>query len=195
VLADDIALAKQREQIAAWDRGEAAIRSELTLDVPARSLSADIRDRFSIFEKWCAERSVRRLPAKPWVVAAFIQSETANGRDAQSCMALLAAIEAAHDSHNLSNPVATAAVRQALEGVIKSEAPRSWDKEQKAEWAKLPPEIRQTITMREKDREVALARKFNELAEMRKRLQQGEADKPIAQTNGKDEHHVSTAQV
>jgi hypothetical protein len=108
-------------------------------------------------------------------------------------MALLAAIEAAHDSHSLSNPTATAVVRQALDKIIKSEAPRSWDKEQKAEWAKLPPEIREAITMRENDRDAAVHRKMNDIAKLRKRLM-SEADNP-AQTNGKDYEHVTTAQV
>jgi hypothetical protein len=194
VLTDDIALAKQREQVAAWDRGEAQLREQFGLDVPARSLSADIRDRFGIFEKWCAERSVRHLPARPWVVATFIRDQNAYGRDVQGCLSLLAAIEAAHDLHNLSNPVPTAAVRQVLEKIIKSEAPRSWDKEQKSEWAKLPPKIREAIAMREKDRDAALHRKFDELAKLKKRLM-SEADKPAQTNNEKDYEHVTTAQV
>jgi hypothetical protein len=190
VLADEIASAKQREQVFAWDRGEALLKG----DLPKQALSQDTLDRFSLFKKWAGEQSVRSLPAKPWVVAAFLRNEIAGGRDVQGCMSLLAAIEAAHDLHNLSNPVPTAAVRQVLEGIIKSEAPRSWRADQKAEWAKLPPEIRQAITMRENDRDAAVHRKMNDIAKLRKRLM-SEADKPAQTNNGKDYEHVSTAQV
>ncbi len=138
MLVDELAKAQQREQVARWDRAEIALREQLGLDVPKRELSADIRDRFSLFEKFCSERSVRQLPAKPWTVSAFILHEIANGRDVQGCLALLAAIEAVHDSHSLSNPTATAIVRATLNQIIKIEPPRSWAKDEKAEWAKAP---------------------------------------------------------
>jgi hypothetical protein len=192
VLADDIALATQREQVAAWDKGEAQLREQLGLDVPQGRLSADIRDRFSIFEKWCAERSVRHLPAKPWVVAAFLRDQIAY--DVQGCLSLLAAIEAAHDLHSLSNPVATAIVRQVLDEIVRTPPPRGWNTEEKADFAKLPPEIRQTIATREDQRERALKKKFNELADLKKRLL-SEADNPAQTNNGKDYEHVSSAQV
>jgi hypothetical protein len=129
VLVDELARAKQREQVAAWDRAETTLREQLGLDVPKRELSVDLRDRFGLFEKWCGEKGVRRLPAKPWVVAAFLLDQIACGRDVQGCLALLAAIEAAHDSHSLSNPTATAVVTAALDQIIKSEPPRGWPKE------------------------------------------------------------------
>jgi hypothetical protein len=170
MLTDDLKKISAREQIIAWDRAEAAVRSELTLDVPARSLSADVRDRFSLFEKWCTEKGVRRLPCKPWVVAAFILSETANGRDAQSCMALLAAIEAAHDSQNLSNPVVTAAVRQVLEKIIKSDPPGGWRPEEKAAWTQLPADVRAAISRCEAARDKGLRQAQNKLANERHAL-------------------------
>jgi hypothetical protein len=166
VLADDLAKAQQREQIAAWDRGEAAIRSQL--NVPARSLSADVRDRFSLFEKWCVDKGVRRLPAKPWVVAKFIIDETATGRDAQGCIALLAAIAEVHDTHSLSNPCATAVVNQVLDQMVKEPPPRSWPAADKAEFARLPPTIREIIARRENDRDRELRRKQTEFAELKR---------------------------
>ena len=180
MLADELAKAQQREQIAAWDRGEAELRKGF----PARSLSVpvDIRDRFGLFEKFCSERSVRRLPAKPWVVAAFILDQTANGRDAQGCLALLAAIAEVHDVHSLSNPTATTVVRSALESIIKSDPPRGFNHEEKTAWALLAPDIRAAITRRESERDKALRQAQNRLAEERKRLSSGADTKP-AQTN------------
>jgi hypothetical protein len=180
-LADELQRAKAREEIAKLDAGERRLASELKLYIPARSLSADIRDRFSLFEAWCGDKSVRRLPAKPWTVAAFILDQTAAGRDAQGCLALLAAIAEVHDVHSLSNPTATAAVRTALEQIIKTEPPRSWSRDQKATWATLPPDVRQIITEREGGRDRALKTKFNELADLRRRLMT-DADK-LGQTN------------
>ena len=168
MLIDELAKAKQREQIAAWDRAELALREQL--NIPKRELSADVRDRFIVLENWCAEKGVRKLPAKPWVVAAFILEQIANGRDVQGCLALLAAIEAVHDSHNLSNPTATAIVRAALDTIVKAEPPRSWNKDERAAWALLPPEIRQAISRREYDRDKALRVAQNRLGEERNRL-------------------------
>ena len=173
MLADDIAKAQQLAQIKQWDAGEAAIRSQLAVNVPKRELSADIRDRFSLFEKWCGDKSVRRLPAKPWTVAAFILDQTAHGRDAQGCLALLAAIAEVHDVYSLSNPTATTVVRTALEQIIKTEPPRSWSRDQKATWATLPIEVREIITARERDRDSALKRKFQELHDLKLRLLSG----------------------
>ena len=193
MLADELAKAQQREQIAAWDRGEAAIRSQLAVNVPARSLSADVRDRFGLFEKWCSDKSVRRLPAKPWVVAAFILDQTANGRDAQGCLALLAAIDDLHQHHGLASPVHTQVVRAALETFLKTAPPRSWNNEERAEFALLPPDIRHAIARREAERDKALRLAQNRLAEERKRLSSGADTKP-AQTN-KDYEYVTTSQV
>jgi hypothetical protein len=183
VLVDELARAKQREQVAAWDRAETTLREQLGLDVPKRELSADVRDRFSLFEKWCAEKSVRRLPAKPWTVAAFILHEIANGRDVQGCLALLAAIAEVHDAHSLSNPCATAVVNQVLDQIVKVDPPRSWPAADKAEFARLPPTIREIIAKRENDRDREVRRKFNEIAELKKRLLSGADESP--QTNEK----------
>ena len=173
MLADDLAKAQQREQIAVWDRGEAELRKGF----PARSLSVpvDIRDRFSLFEKWCAERSCRKLPAKPWTVAAFILDQTANGRDAQGCLALLAAIAEVHNSASLSDPTSSGFVRAALKSIIKTEPPRSWNQAEKSEWAKLPPDIRDAISRHEAARNKALRISQNKLAEERHRTRRESA--------------------
>ena len=170
MLADELVKAKQREQVAAWDRAETTLREQLGLDVPKRELSADVWDRFSLFEGWCAEKSVRRLPAKSWTVAAFILDQNAHGRDPQGCIALLAAIAEVHDAHSLSNPTATSVVNQVLDQIVKVDPPRSWPAADKAEFARLPPTIREIIARRENDRDRELRRKQTEFAELKKRL-------------------------
>jgi hypothetical protein len=186
VLADEIEKAKQREQIAAWDRGEAELRNGLGLDIPKSQLSTDLLARMALFSEFCAERSCRKLPAKPHTVAAFVLDRASRGERVQVVLSLLAAIEAVHDNAGLSNPTKTQAVNAALATIVKAEPPRSWSKEERAEWARLPPGVRHAISRHEGDRDRELRRKQNEYAELKR----------IAQTNNrKDYEYVPTAQV
>ena len=70
-------------------------------------LSADTLARCDIWGKWCEARGVRKCPCKPWVVASYLLEQSANGVPAQVLVAMLEAITALHDYHNLSNPTAT----------------------------------------------------------------------------------------
>ena len=170
MLADELQKAKQREQIAKWDDGERRL-SEGFADIPRQQLSADFAARFHIFSEWAVAKQVRKCPAKPATVAAFILEHNALGVPPQQTIAILKAIEEQHDYHNLSNPTTTQVVRAAINQIIKVEPPRSWNKEEKAEWALLPPAVREAITRRESEREVALRRAQNKLADERKRLE------------------------
>ena len=165
----DIERAAQRQRVLEWEANERKLAG--TLPPTAKTeLSADCRDRLAIFVNYCKSQNVRHCPARPATCAAFAAAEAADGRDAQGICSLLAAIEALHDFHGFSNPVATAAVSAVLDRIVKTEPPRSWGTAERSEWARLPPAIRETITRREKDRDVALKRKFNELAELKNDL-------------------------
>jgi hypothetical protein len=98
------------------------------------------------------------------------------GVPAQQILAQLDAIEQLHDRWSLSNPVRTAIVRRVLEGIIRVPPPRSWPAADKVRFAELPPDIREIIEVRERQRDVALKRKFNELAEQR---HNGAEKKPV----------------
>jgi hypothetical protein len=172
-IALELARVQQREQIAAWDQNEKTLAARLPQQ-PKPALSADIRTRWDRFADFCRKQEVRSLPAKPATVAAYLADEIAQGMDVQHALALLAAIEAAHDHAGLANPVRTAVARQVLDGVVKVEPPRSWPAADKAEFALLPPEIREVIAKREQERDRALRRAQNELAEERKHLNGGE---------------------
>jgi hypothetical protein len=168
-----IAIELQRAQIRTWDENERTLAARLPQQ-PKPALSADLHARWDRFTHWCRKQVVRELPAKPTTVAAYLQDEIAGGMDVQHALALLAAIEASHDAVGLSNPVRTAAVRQVLDGVVKVDPPRSWPAADKAEFALLPPEIREVIAKREQERDRALRRAQNELAESKKQLNGGE---------------------
>jgi hypothetical protein len=181
VLADELARAKERQQLQEWQANEQKLAESLG-PIAKPDIGQDVRDRLAIFIAFCKSHNVRHCPARPATVAAFAKAEAANGRDPQGIVSLLAAVSALHDHHSLANPTATTVVGAALNQVIEIEpAPRSWRADEKSEWAKLPPDIRQAIARREEQRDQALRQAQNRLAEERKRLQSG-ADKPV-QTN------------
>jgi len=58
-------------------------------------------------------------------------------------------------------------VDAALSEIVKTDPPRSWRTEERAEWARLPPAVRDAITRRENDRDKELRRLQSELAKLR----------------------------
>ena len=101
----------------------------------------------------------------------FILSQAKVGVAPERIAAEARAIELLHDHYGLANPIQTRAGRWALAQVLPSvEAPRSWTKEQKAQFAEFPRAAQEVIAAREKDRETTLRRGQNEIAEMKKRL-------------------------
>ena len=175
-LADAIEQAKIRERVARWDANEQRLLQELKLDVPRPALAKDVLERLDIFGKWAASKSVRKCPAKPHVVAAFCLDQHQMGAAPQVILAILAAVEALHEYHGLSNPVRTSAVRAALDTIIKIDLPRSWPASNKVLFAQLDPDIREIISRREQQRDKALRRLQNEAAEQR---QKNGADKSV----------------
>jgi hypothetical protein len=165
-LAEQLEQAKIRERMARWDANEQALLQGH--DLPKAQLSADTLNRCDVWGKWCEARGVRKAPAKSWVVASYLVEQSANGVPAQVLVAMLEAISALHDYHNLSNPCATRVVNLALEQIVHPEIPRSWTREERAEWIKLPPPVRDAIGRRENDRDRAVRRAQTELAKLKR---------------------------
>jgi hypothetical protein len=166
----------QNELNAAFDNGERILASGLPFEQPKKPLAQDELHRLNRFFEFAKAKCCRACPAKPSTVAAFIVHEKAEGTPAQQILSLVEAIAAFHDHHGLANPVATATVRQALEEVIHVDPPRSWPREARAEFALLPPDIRDVIARRESERDAWFRRQQNKVAEERKALANG-ADK------------------
>jgi hypothetical protein len=183
-LSDAIQAAKIRE----WDVHEQKLAAELKLHVPAPVLTADVLARVDIWAKWCASKRVRKCPGRPASVAAFLLEQNALGVSAQVEVSLLEAIEAIHNHHNLSNPCATPVVNAALDQIVKSVPPR-WDKDERAEWARLPPLVREAISRREKERDAAVRRSQNAAAEVRKKRHNG-ADESVKYKEVENETHT-----
>jgi hypothetical protein len=185
-LAEQLEVAKQREEILKLDAGDQRAATELAarIQLPAQELPAEIRGRLDPFNKWALARQARRCPAKPATCALFALEQADMGVPAQQILAQLDAIEKLHDKWTLSNPVRTAIVRAALETIIKVDPPRSWPREDKVRFAQLDPDIRDIIAKREALRDRALRKLQNEKAAERQR--QNGAAKPIHSTDDKE---------
>ena len=165
MLVDELTKAKQREQLLDWETNERRLASELKLNVPKRSLSAAEFECWNRFSTWCEGESVRKIPAKPATVAAYILAMAGMGVPHKQIVSVVNAADVAHQFHGLSSPLHTQIVRAALDTLLKAEPPRSWSKDEKAEWALLPPSIRDTIARRERERDTALRRLQNKTSE------------------------------
>jgi hypothetical protein len=181
-LADAVETAKLRQQIQNWDAGEQRLAEQLKLDVSAPLLPKDVRERFDIFAKWCAAKFVRKCPAKPHVVASFILDQGDLGASTPVLVAMVEAIEAVHNHHSLSNPCATQIVNAALNRTVEIDPPRSWNAEEKGQWARLPARVREAISRTELARDKGLRRAQQKAADERR--QTNGAAKPV-QINGK----------
>jgi hypothetical protein len=177
MLANELERVKQAERVRGWDTCEQALSGALPFRLPQSPLADDVSGRWRLFETWAEANGVRSLPSKPSTIAAFILDQNKAGMDVTNLLAILDAVEQAHDSIGLSNPVRCALPRRALEQIIKAEPPRSWPKEAKAEFSLLPPDIREIVAKREMERDTALRRAQNQIAEERKALAAGADNK------------------
>jgi hypothetical protein len=171
---------RKREQAEAWDRNETQLATSLSTVLPAKSeLDDETRALVRPFLDYCALVNVRYLPAKPTTVAAFVFKQFDSGVTPETILDQVSAIEALHDSFDsIANPVQTSPVRFALSEVTVIEPPRSWTKEQQAEFKTFPISAQKTIAAREKNREQHLRQKQNELAELKKALRLTAAAEP-----------------
>ena len=126
-LADTIELAKRREQVEAWDKGEAEVAMQLLTKSPLPpppEIDEETRQALQPFLQWSTKTQVRYCPAKPLTVAAYVLERAATGASTDQLLRQLNAISTLHDRHNLASPVGTHAVRAALESVTGFEPPR-----------------------------------------------------------------------
>jgi hypothetical protein len=164
VLANLIAQVKANEVA----QNELAIANKINAQLPQPpELDEHTQLLLAPFVQWCSSVGVRHLPAAPATCAMFIMSQAKVGIAPERIAAEAQAIELLHDQCGLANPMQTRAARWALEQVLKIKLPRSWPKESKAMFTHLPAQIRHIIVARENDRERALRRGQNEIAEIK----------------------------
>jgi hypothetical protein len=189
-LKETLELAKRREQLEAWEKGEAAIATHLLMaeKFPAPpDIDEETRQALQPFVQWTTKTNARYCPAKPLTVAAYVLEQSATGASTEKLLQQLDAIGRMHDRHNLPNPCATHAARQALESVTNIEPPRSWKAEEKELFLTLPADIKAVVSRREQQREKELRRLQNELAAMKRQSTAADIKEPTKlkeETNG-----------
>jgi hypothetical protein len=121
------------------------------------------------FALWCESKGVVPCPATPTTVAAYVlsQREPKIGRLLEE----IRAISASHCRANLSDPIPSWSVTTALMRLMKpNDVPQGWPENERAIFLTLPADLQRYLIIREKDKEAALKRKFDEIAEQRKLL-------------------------
>jgi hypothetical protein len=121
----------------------------------------------STFVRWCREKGVIPLPAKPESVALFLLQSRELGVDALTEIAR--SIARAHS--RFADPCSSWAVRAAFEeigGVY--QVPRSWPKAEWPVWDDLPWPVKRYLDMRERQRDVAINRAQQEAGDLRHQL-------------------------
>jgi hypothetical protein len=122
-------------------------------------------------------------------VASYILYEDAVGiLPAQGILSVLTAIEQVHDLAGVANPVRCHLARLAIERIVRPDPPSGWSGERKADWALLPVEIREEISLRENQRNRALRQAQNRAAELRQSADS--ADKSISNKPSETEKEV-----
>jgi hypothetical protein len=165
-LAEQLETAKRRAEIETLNIGDEKTAGEFgrRISLPPLDLSADIRTHLDAFNRWAGQRHARRCPARPATVALFALSQNDMGVAVDTILAQLNAIEAMHDKFSLPNPVRTAAVRSAMETVVKADPPRSWPKKDKAAFAMLPSDIRLILAKRQEKMDTEIRRLQSKVA-------------------------------
>ena len=128
------------------------------------------------FTQFCLANKVPYLPCRPTTLAAFIQSQIADGIKPEKIRSIVSAIESLHDQNGYGNPAATSLVRFALDRMAPIEPPRSWTASEKILFTVLPAEIQSVINRREANRETSLRNKQNQLAEELKKAKRQTED-------------------
>jgi hypothetical protein len=177
-LAEQLDAAKRRQEIADLDAGDQRTAAEFAkrVSLPPIDLPAGVRAALDPFNHWASKRHARRCPARPATVALFALEQNDMGVACDVILAQLAAIEAMHDKFSLSNPVRTAAVRYAMETIVKADPPRSWPKKDKAAFAMLPSDIRLILAKRQEQMDTEIRRLQSKVAR----------ELELRQTNGAD---------
>jgi hypothetical protein len=191
-LAEQLETAKRRAEIETLNIGDEKTAGEFgrRISLPPLELSADIRTALDPFNHWAGKRHARRCPAKPTTVALFALEQAAMGVGIDTILEQLSAIEAMHDKFSLPNSVRTAAVRYALETIIKTDPPKSWPAAEKGMFRSLPADIQHIIARRENDRDREVRRQQSKVARELELQRMNGADKTVSDEEKVDDHEV-----
>jgi hypothetical protein len=171
----------RREQAARLDAGEAEVLKKVSADLPPPPILDDrVRSDLGSFIDWTTRKNCRYAPAKPFVVSAYLLDIAATGISTGALLRRVNAISVLHDHYNLADPTATTVVRTVLGDLVATGAPRSFNKEEKAEFARAPVPVQRALSRIELSREKHFRQQQNLLSEKLKTANQTvpESSKP-----------------
>src|SRR6516164_3981442 len=123
----------------------------------------------SVFWSFCQQHGVPALPARPSTCAAFCL-DLEHDLGAEKLLDLLAGVSRAHVAAGLADPTASWQVNAVMARFAKTETPRSWTEEDRVEFLGLPAMVREIVLRREGERDNALQRALQKVADERKQL-------------------------
>jgi hypothetical protein len=119
-----------------------------------------------MFARWACLRGGQPVPASPADVANFITDITSLG--IEKILRAVDDISRAHFLRGLADPTLGPPVSMLLSELAKIEPPRAWPKEQKAEFARLQPDMQKFIAEFFKRQDVVVKRAMQEASDARK---------------------------
>lgn len=121
-----------------------------------------------LFNRWCGLHSLEAFPAAPSTVARFVSDIAATGVD--KIWPMIGEISRAHYVVGLADPTLGGPVSVALNTIAKIDPPRSWPKEHKFQFTRLPYDLQVYVAAHDKQREAEIRRGQNEAATARQAL-------------------------
>lgn len=123
----------------------------------------------TMFENWCALHSLRPVPVAPAEVARFISDVAALGIGA--IWPAVCDISRAHYVIGLADPTMSGPVSAAIARIAPIEPPRSWRKEHKHTFPRLPYDLQVYLSRHEAQRDKEIHRAHDEAAKARQALE------------------------
>jgi len=152
-------------RVAEEDQRESSLSTVMASRLRLPAVEGD-KSQWPVFEAWCLQNGIRAYPARPASVAFFILDNKALG--IEELRKIVAAVSVVHQ--NVADPTLGPAVAAAFDEVAPIEPPRSWPKEQKYRFLQLPYELQVYVGKHEQDREKAIRRAHNEVAQLKQDL-------------------------
>src|SRR5262245_38953999 len=130
-LALELQRVEKERRLAEFTKNENLVAGRLSVP-PAEPLSDAERELLGPFINWAQQRGVRALPARPEVVAAYVQ-EIAPAMGEAAVLSVVDAIRRLNIAQlAFADPTSSRAVQFVLDQIVKKvEPPRSWTKLEK----------------------------------------------------------------
>jgi hypothetical protein len=123
----------------------------------------------AIFLGFCQQNGVPALPARPSTCALFCLQHQEFGADA--LVGVMAGVARAHLAAGVADPTSDWQVNAVLQRIVRCVPPRSWPKEKKLEFMRLPIDLQVWVAKRDEERDRAVRMAQQNASHWRKQLQ------------------------